>query len=170
MLKRFFIVGLVQTVALLFFFSPLCMAQTEPTEILYLLPFNPGQAPEPVTAALFDALVEHLYALGEKRNLQVTIVKEELTDEDAAWFAQREYLIGEVSRYSEEKGCCYTEIKLTGQVQLQLSGGAKQPIIEMSDGHFFNHDMTPAQKALVEICDRLGRRMAEQILVQIDVN
>jgi hypothetical protein len=170
MLKRFLVAGLVPAIVFLFFLVPHSLAQTEPTEILYLLPFNPGQAPDTVTAALFDALVEHLYTLGEERNLQVTIVKEELTDEDVAWFAQRQYLIGEISHYSEEKGCCYTEIKLTGQVQLQLPGGVKQPIIELSDELFFNHDMTSAQKGLVEICNRLGKKMAEQILVQIDAN
>lgn len=44
MLKRFFIVGMIPTVALLFFLVPHSMAQTEPAETLYMLPFNPGSA------------------------------------------------------------------------------------------------------------------------------
>ncbi len=170
MLKRLFIVGLIPTVALLFFLSSSSLAQTEPAETLYILPFNQGEAPETATTALFDVLVERLYTLGEQRGIQVTIVKQELTDEDAAWFAGKLYLIGEIARYNEEKGCCYTEIKLTGQAQLHLPAGVKLPIVELSDESFFNHDITSPQDALAKICSRLGEKMAEQIMAQIEAN
>jgi hypothetical protein len=167
MFKHFLFVGLIPIVAFMFFVTPVCLAETAAIETLYILPFNQGQAPEVVTSALFDALVEHLYEQGEKTGMQVTIVKQELTDADASWFDGKQYLIGEVVRYEEEKGCCYTEINLTGQTQLHLPAGKKQPILEMSDETFFNHDMTSPEAARVKVADRLGKKMAEQLMMQI---
>ena len=133
MVKRFFFTGLILIVALLFFIVPTSWSETESAEIIYVLPFNQGQAPSEVTTGLFDALVDHLYELGEQRGIQVTIVKRELTDEDASWFEGKQYLVGEISSYQEEKGCCYTEVKITGQVQLHLKVGVKLPILEISE-------------------------------------
>jgi hypothetical protein len=166
MVKRFFVAGLVSVVALLLL-VPNCLAETEAVEPLYVLPFNQGEAPDVVTSALFDVLVEHLYEYGEQSGMQVTIVKQELTDEDASWFEGKQYLIGEISSYQEDKGCCYTEIKLTGQAQIHLATGEKLPILALSDESFFNHDIKSPEAERVKIADSLGKKMAEQLLIQI---
>jgi hypothetical protein len=131
-MKRFLVAGLIPVVFCLFLLVPNCQAETVAVKTLYILPFNQGSAPEVVTCAVFDSLVEHLYAVGEQRGVQVTIVKQELTNEDADWFAGKNYLIGEVTRYEEDKGCCYTELKLTGQIQLHSPEEKKLPIVEVS--------------------------------------
>ena len=170
MIKRFPIAGLVlATVFMLLLVSP-GQALAASFETLYIIPFNKGVAPEVATTALFDAMVERLFELGEQRGIQVTIVKQELTDADADWFAGEHYLIGEVTGYKEDKGCCYTELELTGQAQLHLPGGEKKPIVELSDESFFNHDISPLLEAQTELSDRLGKKMAEQLLLQIDTN
>lgn len=170
MIKRFLIAGLVPVVALTLLLAPACLAETGSPQTLYVLPFNQSAAPETVRIALFDALVERLFELGEERGIQVTIVKQELTDADVDWFTGKLYLIGEVAGYNEDKGCCYTELKLTGQVQLHQPGGEKQPILEVSDELFFNHDIAPLQQSQAELCGRLGKQMAEQLVIQIGLN
>lgn len=170
MIKRFLIAGLIPIVACMFLMAPYAQAETTPVQSLYVLPFNQGGAPEIVTTGLFDALVERLYELGEQKGFQVTIIKQELTDADADWFAGKHYLIGEVTDYNEEKGCCYTELKIISQVQLHLSKKELQPILELSDESFFNHDITQLPKAQTELSDRLGKEMAEQLMLQIGLN
>ena len=167
MVKRILVAGLISTVMLLFILVPFSLAETEPVEVLYVFPFDKGEAPEVVTSNLFDALIEHLYLYGEKRGMQVTIVKQELTDTDADWFAGKHYLVGDMAAYSVDKGCCYTEIKLTGRSQMHLPGGTRKPILELSDESFFNHDVTAPQQAQIELSSRLGKKMAEQLLNQI---
>jgi hypothetical protein len=56
---------------------------------------------------------------------------------------------------------------LTGQTQLHLPAGKKQPILEMSDETFFNHDMTSTEAARAKVAASLGKKMAEQLLLQI---
>jgi hypothetical protein len=168
MVKRFFVARLILSAVFLLVFIPASWSASNSEEILYVLPFNQGEAPEAVTTALFDAMVNHLYALGEQRGIQLTIVKRELTDEDIVWFEGKQYLVGEISSYQEDKGCCYTEIMLTGQIQLHLSVGETLPILEVSDDSFFNHDITTAEPALAEITESLGRKLAERLLLQID--
>ena len=170
MIIRSLTVSLILIVACMFMVVPHSLAETMPTQELYILPFNQGSTPADVTNALFDALVENLYVLGEQRGIQVTIVKQELTDADVDLFAGKQYLIGEVTAYSEEKGCCYTELKLTGQVQLHRPEEQKLPVLELSDETFFNHDITLLPVALAELTGRLGKEIAEQLLMQIPAN
>lgn len=170
MVKRFLIAGLVAVVAGVFFLAPYSLADKASVQTLYVLPFNQGSAPTVVTMATFDALVDRLYELGEQKGFQVTIVKQELTDAGAEWFAGKHYLIGEVTEYNEDKGCCYTELKLNSQVQLHLSEKQMQPIIELSDESFFNHDITQLSVAQTELSDRLGKKMAEQLMLQIETD
>ena len=170
MIKRFLSASLAPVLALMFLQVPACLAETGSPQTLYILPFNQGAAPETATTALFDAMVERLFELGEERGVQVTIVKQELTDADVDWFAGKLYLIGEVTGYSEDKGCCYTELKLTGQVQLHLPGGEKQPILQQSDELFFNHDIAPLQESQAELSGRVGKQLAEQLFTQIGTN
>ena len=74
MRKRFFIIGLVSVVVFMFCAVPVCLAESEPVQTLYVIPFNKGVAPEYATTAIFDAMVDHLYGLGEQRDIRVTIV------------------------------------------------------------------------------------------------
>lgn len=168
MIKRFLSAGLVAVVAGMFCLVPVCLAGSAQT--LYILPFNQGEAPAVVTTALFDALVERLYELGEQNGVQVTIVKQELTNDDADWFAGKHYLIGEVTSYNEDKGCCYTDLKLTGKIQLHSPEESKQPILELSDESFFNHDIMQLLAAQTDLSGRLGKEMADQLMLQIDIN
>lgn len=170
MSKRFLLAGLASVVVVMFLMAPFSAAETASVQTLYIIPFNQGVAPEAATTALFDGLVERLFVLGEQRGIQVTIVKQELTDADVDWFAGKLYLIGEITAYNEDKGCCYTELKLTAQTQLHRPGGEKLPIQELSDELFFNHDLSPLQQSQVELADRVGRQMADQLLTQIDPN
>ena len=170
MIKRFLISGLVSVVAGVFLLAPYCLAEKASVQTLYVLPFNQGSAPVEVTMATFDALVEHLYERGEQEGFQVTIVKQELTDAGAEWFSGKHYLIGEVTEYTEDKGCCYTELKMSSQIQLHLSEKQMQPIIELSDESFFNHDITQLSVAQTEIAGRLGKKMAEQLMLQIETD
>lgn len=168
MIKRFLIAGLVSIVVCMFCVVPVFSAESEPAQTLYILPFNQSEAPAVVTTALFDALVERLYEIGEQKGVQVTIVKQELTNDDADWFAGKHYLIGEVTGYDEDKGCCYTDLKLTSQIQLHSPDVEKRPILELSDESFFNHDITQLPAAQADLSGRLGKEMADQLIMLID--
>lgn len=165
MIKRFLFLRLVPAFALLVLSILPC--QAEEVTALYVLPFEQGAAPEGTATALFDGLVDRLFELGEENGVAVTIVKQELTDADAEWFTGKHYLIGEMASYSEDKGCCYTEIKMTGRIQLHRPGNVKQPILELADESFFNHDITALPAAQTELSDRMGREMAVRLIRQI---
>jgi hypothetical protein len=135
-------------------------------ELVYLVPFVSTLAPEPFTRKVFDKLVDALNARHSAAGVQwFFILKQELKDVEPSWLGRQVYITGEVWSYTENSGCCQTELRVKGRAAI-FETGHPQPSAEIvvPVESFFDHDYTTLDVEQDRLAQRLASEMAAQII------
>lgn len=127
---------------------------------LYFVPFQPVLAPEEATSDIFNRIVDTFDGAAAGSGLTAQILKTELTSVDKAWLAQQYYVTGEVFAYSQNSGCCSTEIKLRTRLQL-YQPGSPAPVVRIALPYqiLFDHD----RSNLALETERMTTSLADQL-------
>ncbi len=173
--KEWFYSGLVaaQLALLLCGCAPTPKVSVAPTfspaperELVYVVPFVSTLSPEPFTRKVFDKLVDDLNARHSAVGVQwFFILKQDLKDVDPAWLGRQVYITGEVWSYTENSGCCQTELRVKGRAAI-FEAGHPQPSAEIAvpAESFFDHDYTSLDVEQDRLAQRLASEMAAQII------
>jgi hypothetical protein len=135
-------------------------------ELVYVIPFVGTLAPEPFTRKVFDKLVDALNARHSAAGVQwFFILKQELKDVDPTWLNRQVYITGEVWSYTENSGCCQTELRVKGRAAI-YEAAHPQPSAEIvvPAESFFDHDYTTLDVEQDRLAQRLASEMAAQII------
>lgn len=136
------------------------------TEFAYVVPFVTTLVPESFGEPAFNEFVDTLNANRGKTPVKTfLILKEELKEVDPAWLEKQLYITGEVWSYIENSGCCSTELRVKGRVQI-FEPGRKSPAAEIFVplDSFFEHDASKLSVERDKLSKRLARELADQTI------
>lgn len=141
------------------------------TEFAYVVPFVTTLVPDSFGEAAFNEFVDTLNASrGTTPVNTFLILKEELKEVDPAWLEKQHYITGEIWSYIENSGCCSTELRVKGRVQI-FEPGRKSPAVEIFVplDAFFEHDSSKLSVERDKLSRRLARELANQAIKALTV-
>ncbi|MBI1919889.1 MAG: hypothetical protein HYS23_02295 [Geobacter sp.] len=136
------------------------------TEFAYVVPFVTTLVPESFGEPAFNGFVDTLNASRGKTPVNTfLILKEELKEVDPAWLEKQLYITGEIWSYIENSGCCSTELRVKGRVQI-FEPGRRSPAVEIFVplDSFFDHDASKLSVERDKLSKRLARELADQTI------
>lgn len=136
--------------------------------ILYFVPFQAVLAPEDVTSDLFNRIVDDFDGAAAGSELSALILKRQLASVDKKWLAQQYYVTGDVFAYSQDRGCCSTEIKLSTRLQL-YQPGTPYPVvrIDLPYRFLFDHDRSNLELERERMTSTLAEQLRNALLAEI---
>lgn len=136
--------------------------------ILYFVPFLSILAPDEVTSALFNRMVDDFDGAAAGSGLSAQILQRELSSIDKAWLSQQYYVTGEVFAYRQDSGCCSTEIKLNTRLQL-YQPGAPYPVVRILLPYriLFDHDRSNLEIETERMTTTLAEQLRNALLAEI---
>lgn len=138
------------------------MAVAEPLTV-QVVPFTAGPTTPAMAEALFDGFVDQLDQKGPQQGVLVEIIKVPITEVNADWLAQRTWIAGEASGYSQDVGCCSTQFEVRARIDVHTPG-VEPLVVEEVEESFFNHDLTQLAVEQLVVSERLGRALADRWL------
>ena len=133
---------------------------------IYVVPFTSTLVPEFFSEAAFNSFVDHLGR--ERRQVNVKgfpILRDETVENDPAWLLRQARIKGEFWSYTENSGCCSTEIRVKGRASL-FEPGKTEPSAEvfLPQEVFFEHDRSTIAREREKLSATLGRNLAVLLL------
>lgn len=135
---------------------------------LYIVPFETIMVPEEVSAELFDFFVDRLSNQGAQQGVEFIILKQGLTQIDADWLAERDYLTGEIFAYIEEIGSTMTDIKARSRIRL-YQFGRSEPALQLTfpTESFFQNDYSSLGAERRKLAEKIATSLADQFLAAV---
>lgn len=136
--------------------------------IIYFLPFQPVLAPQELTMAIFDKIIDELDGAAAGSGLSAEILKRDLASIDHSWLARQYYVTGEIFAYHQDSGCCSTEIKLSTRLLLHQPE-TPHPVlrIDLPYSTLFDHDRSNLEIETAQMITTLAEQLGNALLSEI---
>jgi hypothetical protein len=136
--------------------------------ILYFVPLQPVLAPLELSSDLFNQIVDGFDGAAAGSGLSALILKRDLASIDSVWLGQQYYVTGSVFAYSEDSGCCSTEIKLNTRLQL-YQPGTPTPVLRIDLPYriLFDHDRSNLEIEQERMTTSLAEQLRSALLAEI---
>ena len=144
------------------------LKQPEEGTILYFVPFQPVLAPEELTSALFDRIVDDFDGAAAGSGLSAEILKRKLASIDKSWLDKQYYVTGDVFAYRQDSGCCSTEINLSSRLQL-YQPDTPYPVVRITLPYriLFDHDRSNLETETERMISSLAEQLRNALLSEI---
>lgn len=137
-------------------------------ETLYVVPFLSVMTPADLGADLFDSFIDEVSSAADRHGIRVRILKQDIDTVDRGWLARQHFVTGEIFDYTEERGCCSTEMEVKARIY-RYRPGAVEPADEIvvPGEAFFDHDISTPEKERLALANRIARDLARQLMADL---
>lgn len=138
------------------------------SSMLYVVPFDTVMVPDEVSTLMFNRFVDRLNQVAADRGYEFVILKQGLGQIDAAWLADRDYLVGEVYAYVEDVGSTVTDIRARSRIRLHQPG-QQAATLELTQPveTFYENDYSTLSAERRKLAEALSTGLADQLLLAL---
>lgn len=141
------------------------LPETDPEPgVIYVVPFIFTMVPAEVQDQIFDQIVDTLNERNAQSKLKFVIFKAKLDNDSRKWLAAHKHINGEVYGYSEEAGCCSTEVRT--RVRLNYYRAHQKDSMLEYEGSFrifFDHDDSTLAEERQKLSDQIVNALVSEL-------